>query len=440
MELRELLNCVPATARYVREPMPDSRNALWYWSEAAEKSTPIDHDLWYRCVGDNEEVEVGQRRKTPPLDEATTAALREIVDRNTEAIELLRQGVACGQVQFPEMFDEGGSVSEHADSIDPFRQLTRIWWARARLLLAEGRTDEAASDLIGMGDMAHLACCGESLVLHYLVGSIVQTVALSAIRMLAADPVVAADTRRKVREAVERWIHEAGQASCCQCVDLCGYAIPEIARLAEAGDSEAVIDRFLERHYADRPIMPETEEDGQGISDSAARVEWRRDAIRLLLSDHPQPFDLKPLIEPMGRIIADRVEQWREPSTWSMASSWRRLKRTYRRTRFQSRTRLWPAQLIPQFPFECLGPSDSARQELAELRPHVSTVEWKAMQAPTPAELKQIKEKMRWTPNALGWLIAQSLLPRDVSRNELQRRARLNATREFLLAAELGSR
>jgi hypothetical protein len=436
MELRELLNCIPSAARYVREPMPDSRNALWYWSEAAEKSTPIDHDLWDRCVVDNEELEAGQRRTTPPLDEITTAALRGIVDRNSETLELLRQGVACGQVQFPEMTGEGGSVSEHADSIEPLRELSRIWWARARLLLTDGRPEEAASDLIGLGDMAHLVCCGESLVLHYLVGCVVQALPLSGIKMLAAEPVVAASTRRKVREAVERWIHEADLSSRCQCVDLCDYAIPEMAKLAEAGDTEAVIDRFLERHYLDRPLMPETDEDGQDIPDSAARVEWRRDAIRYLLSDHPQPFDLKPLMEPMGRVIADRVEQWQEPSTWSIRRSWNRLNRTYRRKRFESRSRLWPAQLAPHFPFECLGPSDSARQELAELRPLVSAAEWNSIQVPTPAELKQIKEKMRWTPNALGWLIAQSLLPRNVSRNELQRRARLVDARRFLVDTE----
>jgi hypothetical protein len=414
--------------------MPDSRNSLWYWSEAAEKSTPIDCDLWERCVADNAELEAGQRRRTPPLDEATTAALREAIDRNTEALELLRQGVACGQVQFPEMTGEGGSVSEHADSIDPLRQLSRIWWARARLLLADGRTDEAASDLIGLGDMAHLVCCGESLVMHYLVGCIVQALPLYGIKMLAAEPVVAADTRRQVREALERWIDEANLSSRCQCVDLCSYAIPEMARIAEAGNPEAVIDRFLERHYTIRPQMPESEKEVASAPDG--RVEWRRDAIRHLLSDHPQPFDLKPLVEPMGRVIADRVERWQEPSAWSIARSWRRMKRTYRLKRFESRRRLWPAQLTPHFPFECLGPSDSARHELAEMRPLVSPTEWKSMQVPSPSELKQIKEKMRWTPNALGWLIAQSLLPMDVSGTEMQRRARLDATRRFLADTE----
>ena len=97
-----------------------------------------------------------------------------------------------------------------------------------------------------------------------------------------------------------------------------------------------------------------------------------------------------------------------------------------------AQARIWPAQPSADFPYECLGPSDAAQHDLAQLQPHVSTRLWAAMQPPTEDQLPAVRERLRWLPNPLGVLITSSLLSVNIAHLEGQRRARLQATQHVL--------
>jgi hypothetical protein len=57
------------------------------------------------------------------------------------------------------------------------------------------------------------------------------------------------------------------------------------------------------------------------------------------------------------------------------------------------------------------------------------------MQPPSDAQLKAARERLRGFPNALGALVADALMPADISSSEHRRRERLEATRETLATA-----
>lgn len=433
MELDALLEYIPPITRYRREPLADAHNALSYWSAAAEGMTPLGSDLWDRIsVGAEEETVVAPTERSTRRDEATEKALREVVGCNEPTFQLLDQGLACGRVQFPEFNEEGGSVSEHDETMRLMRDLARLRWASARLQLAERRFAESARELIALGQMGHLLCCGESFVMHYLIGGVVMDHAESGIALLAAAPDVPVETFAEILAAVDRWIAEADAVVQCQRVELCSYAIPELVRLDACDDTTALIDQLLERHYSDAPVLAPDDEDEAPAEDDR-RGEWRREAIQFLLADHPEPFELVPSVACLGQQIADRIEELLQFRARGLPAGWRRLTRKFRQQRFLARVRVWPIQLGPGFPFDCLGPSDAALGALSDLmREHVSAAQWRAYQPPTQAQLAATRARLRWMPNALGWLIVQTLLSVGIAQTERVRRARLEAVRQSL--------
>jgi hypothetical protein len=335
-------------------------------------------------------------------------------------------------VQFPEFEEEGGSLAEHAESMMPLRQLARAWQSLARLLISERRYEEAAGELVGVGEMAHLLCCGESFVMHYLLGSAVMQGAGVGMRWLAAEEDAPASALHMLSAAVDRWIAEAGRAAQCLRVDLCSYALPEIERLAACRGMESLLEQLLDRHYASAPLFPEEDGDATQVHPDDDRLAWRRESMLRLLDGHGEPFDPIATVRQLGRLAADQIAVVERQPASSLAAWWRRLGRSYRRSRFRASMRYWPAQFHPGFPYEYLGPGDNARERLAECREHVSARHWQEMQPPSDAQLQAARERLRLAPNALGLLIADALLPVDLSVNERLRRARLAAVRETL--------
>jgi len=118
--------------------------------------------LLNRCLHGVESATEETGRLPRTLDEDTVAGLRLLAERNQPAFTLLRQGVRCGRVQFPDFADDGGSLDEHAESLSPLRDLAHAWWALARLQIADGHYAAAATELAGLGDLGHMLCCGKA--------------------------------------------------------------------------------------------------------------------------------------------------------------------------------------------------------------------------------------------------------------------------------------
>jgi hypothetical protein len=277
-----------------------------------------------------------------------------------------------------------------------------------------------------------MVCCGDSFLMQYLVGSYVLDVAQFGIRLLATEPPVPGAALEELGTAVRRWLAEAGRMTHCLRVELCRYALPELELFAACPDVVSLVDQFLERHYPNAPLLSGADDEtGTGADDDGRRV-WRRERLLYVLDGHPEPFALLPTVRRLGRLVADEIRELDQRRRWPPVAWCQRVGRLYRRSRFRARSQLWPAQLSPRFPYECLGPSAAAQYGLAELQPHVSTRQWAAMQPPAEDQLQALRERLRWVPNPLGVLIISSLLSVDIAQLENLRRARLQATRQAL--------
>jgi hypothetical protein len=431
MSPNDLLQHVPPAARYRYEPLNDDQNAVSYWSEAVAALGKFDESL-DDCLYSHLDAEDGDGQPRP-LDESEIMRLRRFVEDNRPVFELLRAGVQCGKVQFHAIVDDEGSVAEHAEPLSLLRDLAKSWLALARVRIAEGRFADAARELADLGEMGHMLCCGESFQLQYLIGSAVMGIAHAGIDSLVAEHNPPAGSLDGLIAAVDHWIAESDQAVQCYRVELCRFVIPEVDLLTACGDIESQVDQLLERHYPNE-LFPFEGEPALTDDDIESRRKWRRDGILFLLDGHPNPFDPVALIRQMGRLVADQIVQLQH-RRFSWTAPLRALGRRYRQSRVVTRTRLWPAQFHGGVPFDCLGPSENARQQMAKLWEDLPSSYLAEMQPPSDTQLKVVRERLRYVPNALGVLVADALMPIGILSSEHRRRERLEATREALAAA-----
>jgi hypothetical protein len=263
--------------------------------------------------------------------------------------------------------------------------------------------------------------------MHYLIGATIQETALGEMRLLSETNSVSGETLRELAEVVEEWLQGAGEMTNCLRVELCAFALREVERLGAYRGIEAQLDQLLERHYTSEPVGGTWEEADR------ERGAWRRACILELLEDHPEPFELVATVRLLGRLTADRIADLQWPSR---GGALRRVARVYRRSRFRSRVRLWPQQLLPLFPFACLGHGARARAQLAELADHFPADTWSRLQAPEEAQLAAAHQRLRYTANPLGVLVAEALLGADPTADENLRRGRLQTIRDALVQAQ----
>jgi hypothetical protein len=425
----ELIDHVPPIARYRREPLEDDWNAASYWDEASKVMVELDDEqLLDQLVCEDPETRV--------LEAFPTAAGAERVHRfledNRRALDLLRAGVRCGRLQFPEPEEEETDFAENVESIAPLAQLAQAWFISARSQIANRDSAAAASDLIGLGQMGHMMCCGEGLMVHYLVGTSITAMALMGMRLLVTGHEVTPEVRADLSDAVGRWLAKSGEVGQCLRVDLCCHALRELDRLPEAGDVDALVDRLLDRHYSNAPMLAQEEESRHRELEDDGRLAWRRQRILYLVAGHPAPWNKIDTARLMGRQVADRIRELGRQRWFDLSVPWRRLVRSCGRMRFRSRINLWPSQLQSSFPYEYLGPSDSARRRLADLREHLSDKQWAEIQPPTDADLEAARGRLQSAANPLGVLVADALLAIDITGHERLRRHRLLEAKSVL--------
>jgi len=425
MSVEELLQYVPEIARYRREPLDDRENALSYWDEAAAEMVRLDDALHEESVGEDYEA----CGLLIPVSASNIDLVREFLAENQRTFELLRAGVRCGQIQFPELEEEGGSISEHAASMNPLAELVQAWSILAQSRIIDGDLPGAASELVGFGQMGHIICCGEGLVMHYLTGCALMGSALAGIEELVAEQEVPAAALEELSAAIDGWITAAGDVERCLRVELCSYSLREIERLAKCSGLEAQVDELLDRHYANEPVLALRDEQTDQTDEDDGRLAWRRERILYLLEEHPAPFDTIATVRLMGQLVVDYILDLEPPRWYHLGTQWGRVKRAYRRSRFRSRNRHWPSQLSPSFLYEHLGPGEDALRNLAELKEHLPTGKWNQLKPPTDEQLDAARERICLVPNALGILVADALLSVNIAQSEHRRRHRLLAAK-----------
>jgi hypothetical protein len=270
-----------------------------------------------------------------------------------------------------------------------------------------------------------MMCCGEGLVVHYLVGGSITAMALTGMRLLVVGQNVTPEVLADLSTAVDRWLRTSGEVAQCLRVDLCCHSLRELARLPEADGTGTLVDQLLDRHYVNAPMPASGNASSHGELEDDSRLTWRRERVLYLVEAHPAPLDKIDTAGLMGRHVADRIQDLQRQRWFDLPGYWSRLVRSYRRVRFRSRIQLWPSQLRPSFPYEYLGPSDLARRRLADLRGHLSARKWAEIQPPTDAELETARRRLRSAANPLGVLVADALLATDITGHERLRRRRL---------------
>ena len=430
----DLLEHVPPIARYRRVPLDPEQNALSAWEQAAEAmisldDAPLDDGLLHA------DRQTGRLAPFPTGAEA--ARVRGFVEDNRKTIELLHAGVCCPGLQFPAPDDEDESP-EAGESIRPLAELGHVWFVAARARMADRDPSAAASELIGLGEMGHRICCGEGLEIHYLMGGPIQALALQGMRLLAAEGDAPPDVLARLAEAVRRWL-TTGDVGQCLRVELCEHSLAEIERLDDNDPLERLVGGFLDRCGMNAPL-PSSDADANGHpTDDDGRLAWRRAQILRVLEGHPSPFDKVATAVLVGREVAARILELRAPRRFDLVGQARRLGRLYWRARFRYRAKLWPGQLHPSFPYDCLGPGRAAQDKLAELQSWLKPSEWSDVQPPSDARIEAVRRRFRDVPNPFGLLVAETLLGTDVTRLEPLRRRRLRRA-EAALAAALKSR
>ena len=430
MSIEHLVQHLPPAVRYRREALDDEQNALWWWDRAARRMVRMDEALAESLAVEG----AGRNGAAIAINESNIDRVRRFLEANRESLELVRAGVRCGRVQFPELEEEGGSVSEHAESMDPLAELPQTWFILAQVHMADRDWAAAAAELIGLGEMGHMICCGQGLVMHYLMGRAIMAMGLVGIRRLAIGQTLPDTVLADLNTAVERWIANAGDAAQCLRVELCTFALREIDQFAAAAGLEEMVDRLLDRHYANEPVVEAETASLKDAIEEDDRLAWRRDWILRLLEGHPAAFDKTATVRMLGEHVADEIEDLMPLRRFDVLGRWRRLKRAYRHSRFRSRCRIWPTQLRPAFPYEYLGPGDG-RQQLAEIEVHVTARRWADMQPPAEARFEALRQRIHALPNALGVLIADALTPTDLPKHERARRRVLQAVQTELARA-----
>ncbi len=115
-----------------------------------------------------------------------------------------------------------------------------------------------------------------------------------------------------------------------------------------------------------------------------------------------------------------------KPRRLDLAGRWRRFRRDARWRWQWRRTRHWPQQLTPGFPFEWMGNSDDARRKLGELPDGLDEFDedtFASMQPPTEADVLLCRKKLRRVRNPVGFVLAEYLTPTDASQFVFRYRA-----------------
>ena len=430
----ELLQQIPPIARYRREPLDDRQNALFFWTGAAEKMVELDDSrLYEELVYGNPEA--GDLTPFPSGSDADR--VRRLLRDNSRTLDLLRVGTDCGRLQFPEPEEEADS-DEDSQSLVPLVHLANTWFILARSLIADNELAGAATELSSLGQMCQMICCGEGLVVHYLVGCSIMSMGLAGIRLLLSGGEVPGSVLADLSATIDGWLKGSGGVAQCLRVDLCCHSLGEIDRLSESEGLENMVDELLDRHYVNAPVFPWEGVAVDELFEDDGRLAWRREKTLYLLQGHAAPFDKIATVRLMGRTVADRILDLQPPRRLNVLGPWARLIRSYRRHRFRYRSHLWPAHLRSSFPYEYLGGSEVVQRRRAELRGHVAPDQWAKMQPPTDAELEVARRRLRFESNPFGVLAADALLDTDITRIETMRRRRMHATQAAIADAMRG--
>ncbi len=409
MSMELLLESVPAEAVYRRSPLAAAQNALECWQQAVERFVKPDdeRDFWGALVYGTDAADEGAL-----LLGSEGQRVRALLARNAEAMRLLDAGVDRGHFQFPEFhdFERLADASKFASKLG---ELARLPLIHAKILSAEGDLVAAAEEVFRLLVIGEMICGGDGQMLHYLIGLWIRSAALRSIGRLGAQPDIPRPVLDELLHAVERSLRVPDGLAQSLRVDFCTVSLPQLDRTSDEGGLETVVDKLLAAYYS--PHAPPAEE--VGLADTAELaadwVAWRRQQILALLAGHPRPFDKAATARLMGTLTARIVREARYAEQFgdlTLMAKLHRLRRQFFRHRLQAKTRFWPVELTPGFPYGTVGrgnPPSGVQQTAA------SALDARGLL--TERRLAAARERLHKIPNPIGLILVEHLATFDYS-------------------------
>ncbi len=158
--------------RVWRLDIPDDENAFTYFSLAAEQV------YW------PEDEEADERIWALLDDELWDEDLvHELLERNAEALEYLKQGLARSECQVPVV----KGVDDPLAAVSEWRTLALFCSLRARRLLKQGRDREAADEAMRTVKFGHMIQGARGCLIHYMVGSALKALGVERLRGMVSE-------------------------------------------------------------------------------------------------------------------------------------------------------------------------------------------------------------------------------------------------------------
>lgn len=419
MAIEQLLKYVPAAAVSREPPLAEEENALGPWREAAARLVkPADDDeVWDRLhrepassVPDQETAFTPFRRATLPFtfpDGEDGQHVREILQANQPALELMELGIQRGRLQLPESRDME-AFGRSTDWLLPVRDTTRLFRARAMAAAADGDFDAAGRDLLNMLHIGEVLCNADGFRICYLIGFQVQRGAMASMRGLARIAGLPSRTRDELAAGLRRSLAQLDDLARCVPFELRNWDLPYVALFPEDKDLETLVDMWVEKNTGDNIWELELDEATKRAKLEVRRAQYRQDLL-FLLDGHPRPFDKIATARLVGRNAVDTILRLRPPTPWTWLNLPRLLSRWWHRKHRQwldRQTRQWPGYYCRRNWVDYDAAPDDVLKDAQE---SIGSGGVARTTRPTQAQLQEAKPRLRRVDNPLGILLANSL-------------------------------
>jgi hypothetical protein len=264
--------------------------------------------------------------------------------------------------------------------------------------------------LLVIGEMI---CAGDGQMLHYLIGLWIRSAALRSIGRLGAHPDIPRPLLDELLHAVARSLRVPDGLAQSLRVDFCTITLPQLDRTSDEGGLETIVDKLLATYYSSHAPLG----DDVGLSATVELAEdwvaWRRQQILALLAGHPRPYDKAATARLMGLLTARVVREARYAEQFgdlSLLGKLHRLRRQFFRHRLQAKTRFWPVELTPGFPYGATG-----RGNFAADAEQTAASALGARQLLTERRRAAAQRRLHKIPNPIGLILVEHLAAFDYS-------------------------
>ena len=417
MPQSRLVKYIPESVVFERVPLADEQNAYGPWLEATKclYRPPDEEEVFWSLVYPDSET--GEGIEYPTGKEAER--VREILEKNRRAFELVNAGIARSGFQMPELT----GIEENKLFFSGIENLISFHLVNARRLLAERSRDLAVRTSLVLSRIGGLTESSSVPILPILVLVIPgYNRTMSSVKRIVADPKISDANLQELLALLKQQRKTIG----CFCKglqhDLCYETLSDLEHCPDDADIEEVVDAVLKEYYPDELYMHITTESNtdQKVLDPAVqadldqRLAWRRDKILFLLESHPCPFDKVATARQMGEQVAAMEASFWE--TFEAGESYISDYTEWPADRARAELESWPQHLMPSWPVDLLGDSrtvDRPKDATDEEAFHADIIEMLAMAAtgselssrPTHEELVEVRERITTVFNPLGNLI-----------------------------------